>query len=128
MTRRVVAMLLAVLSGAIVGIVVDRAVVRKEAPPPAVRAAPPHGARPAGSARVAQRMGRELGLDPAQERRVDSILARQQRATESVLREVQPRIAAVRASTDSALRLALTPAQWDSLVARRERRRERDST
>jgi hypothetical protein len=102
-------LILAALSGGIVGVAVDRLLLlphmfhgwHGERHP---RQGPPGGD-------VRRRIGKELGLTPGQQSRVDSIMDREMRGVRAVRATVQPRLDSILAQTRRSLDSVLTPEQ-----------------
>jgi len=74
---------------------------------------------------TARRLARELDLTSAQQVEVDSIIARQMTAYDSLRNEYQPRVRALMVGTRAAIDSILTPAQRERL---RAMSRARDQT
>ena len=82
------------------------------------------GMRPGGGHRgegMRERFARELDLTPAQERRVDSIMAQQMIDFRRIRQEMQPRVDSLLAAAQARLDSVLTPAQREKLKALRAR-------
>ena len=122
--REVVAgivMLLVGCAGAAVGAAVDRFVLYRHYEAAWTMEAPSSGARAA----VARQLARELNLTSAQQVQVDSIIARQMTAYDSLRREYQPRVHSLMLTTRAAIDSILTPPQRERL---RAMSRTRDQT
>jgi hypothetical protein len=74
---------------------------------------------------TARRLARELDLSSAQQVEIDSIIARQMTAYDSLRNEYQPRVRALMLGTRAAIDSILTPAQRERL---RAMSRSRDQT
>jgi hypothetical protein len=74
---------------------------------------------------TARRLARELDLSSAQQVKIDSIIARQMTAYDSLRNEYQPRVRALMLGTRAAIDSILTPAQRER---RRAMSRGRDQT
>jgi hypothetical protein len=121
-----VLVLVALLVGAALGVGIDRVAVQRRRPAP-----PPPAPQAAGIAKsLANRPRRAfsestaaaLGLSEAQMARADSLMALQQQRTQALMREMQPRMVAIRAESDSAIKALLTPEQqrlWEERKAKR---------
>jgi Spy/CpxP family protein refolding chaperone len=66
---------------------------------------------------TARRLARELDLSPAQQVKIDSIIARQMTAYDSLRNEYQPRVRALMLGTRAAIDSILTPPQRERLRA-----------
>jgi hypothetical protein len=99
------------------GVAIDRLILYRHYGAEVVREGPGSGA--------ARQLPRELGLSPAQQVQVDSILARQMAAYDSLRNEYQPRVRALMLGTRAAIDSILTPAQRER---RRAMSRGRDQT
>lgn len=74
-----------------------------------------------GGEGMRERFARELDLSPAQQRRVDSIMARQTSDFRRLRAEMQPRFDSLLAQAQAGLDSVLTPAQRDKLKTLRAR-------
>jgi hypothetical protein len=110
-------LLLVGLAGVMVGVAIERLILYRHYGAEVVREGPGSGA--------ARQLPRELGLSPAQQVQVDSILARQMAAYDSLRNEYQPRVRALMLGTRAAIDSILTPAQRER---RRAMSRGRDQT
>ena len=122
--------LLLLLAAAIVGGVtalgLDRALRHEPpsagAPDPGHRRRPPEGRRPSFDPGV--RFTRDLGLSPAQQARLDSVLARQREEVQRIRESTQPRYDSIAERTSREIDSLLTPEQrrvLDSIKAGRPR-------
>jgi hypothetical protein len=119
-------LLAAAIAGGVVALRLDRALHRGApqagAPDPGHRRRPPDGRRPPFD--PAARFVRELGLSPAQQARLDSLLARQRDEVQQIREETQPRYDSIAALTPHEVDALLTPDQrrmLDSIKAGRPR-------
>jgi Spy/CpxP family protein refolding chaperone len=119
-------LLAAAIAGGVVALRLDRALHRGApqagAPDPGHRRRPPDGRRPPFD--PAARFVRELGLSPAQQARLDSLLARQRDEVQQIREETQPRYDSIAALTSREVDALLTPDQrrmLDSIKAGRPR-------
>jgi Spy/CpxP family protein refolding chaperone len=107
------ALLVVVGAGIAIGIAIDRLIVFQH-----YRAAwtmePPSSGTRAG---VARQLARDLDLSPQQQVQVDSIIARQMTAYDSLRRAYQPRVRALMVATRAAIDSILTPTQRERLRA-----------
>ncbi len=110
--------LLAAISGGIAGVAVDRLVLL-----PHLFRGPgerhEHRGPPGDDFR--RRFGREIGLTPEQQARVDSIMDREMRGVHEVRAAVQPRLDSIVARTRKELDAVLTPEQREKAEAMRKR-------
>lgn len=115
-----IVLLLVAVSGGIAGVAVDRLVLM------------PHmfrgghrehhdGRGPPRDHGVRDRIGRELGLSPEQQTRVDSIMDREMHGVHDVRAEVQPRLDSIVARTRRELDAVLTPEQRKKAEEMRKR-------
>jgi Spy/CpxP family protein refolding chaperone len=119
-------LLAAAIAGGITALGLDRALhhgpPQAEAPDPGHRRRSPNGRRPPFD--PAARFARELGLSPAQQARLDSLLARQRDEVQQIREETQPRYDSIAERTSREVDSLLTPEQrrmLDSLRAGRPR-------
>jgi Spy/CpxP family protein refolding chaperone len=108
-------------AGIAIGVAVDRLVLYRHYGAAWTMEAPSSGAGQA----IARQLARELDLTPAQQAKVDSIIARQMVAYDSLRREYQPRVQALMLATRAAIDSILTPPQRERL---RAMSRTRDQT
>jgi hypothetical protein len=120
------------LLGIVCGIALDRWALRpaqRVARPGAMRGDAPRQFDPADARlQFSRRLASQLELTADQQRKVDSLLARQQAEARAVMRETRPRLEEVTARTQAGLRTILTPAQlekWETLRRERPQRRQR---
>jgi Spy/CpxP family protein refolding chaperone len=105
-------------AGIAIGVTVDRLVLYRHYGAAWTMEAPSSGAGQA----VARQLARELDLSPAQQSKVDSIIARQMVAYDSLRREYQPRVRSLMLGTRAAIDSILTPPQRERLRAMSETR------
>lgn len=113
-------LVLAVLAGGLGGVALDRLVLLPsmgwghgwEAGP---------GRRPPREREFRTRFNRELGLSPAQQQRVDSIMERRGRELRAVRGRVQPQLDSIISRTRLALDSVLTPEQRQKVAEMRRR-------
>jgi Spy/CpxP family protein refolding chaperone len=103
---------LVAIAGGLTAVAVDRL---------AFRHGPPHGGPPFGppphEREFRDRMSREIGLSPDQQRRVDSLMDRQITEVRRLRAEVQPRLDSVVAQTRREIEAILTPEQREKARA-----------
>ena len=119
-------LLAAAIIGGVTALGLDRAL--HHGPPPAGAPDPGHGRRQANGRRPpfdpAARFTRDLGLSPAQQTRLDSVLARQRDEVQRIREATQPRYDSVTERTSREIDSLLTPEQrrmLDSIKAGRPR-------
>jgi Spy/CpxP family protein refolding chaperone len=115
----VLVLLIAVVAGVFAGIATDRLILL-----PRMHFGPGHGpGGPHGPRDRAfrDRFAREVGLTPAQQTRIDSIMDRQGRELRAVRGLVQPRLDSIITRTRRALDSVLTPEQRQKAEAIRKR-------
>ena len=119
-------LLAAAIAGGVVALGLDRALhhgpPQAGAPDPGHRRRSPDGRRPPFD--PAARFVRELGLSPAQQARLDSLLARQRDEVQQIREETQPRYDSIAAQTSREVDSLLSPEQrrmLDSIRAGRPR-------
>ncbi|HZS61856.1 MAG TPA: hypothetical protein VFA43_21475 [Gemmatimonadaceae bacterium] len=100
-------------AGIAIGVAVDRFVLYRHYGAAWTMEAPSSGAGQA----IARQLARELDLSPAQQTQVDSIIARQMVAYDSLRREYQPRVRSLMLATRAAIDSILTPPQRERLRA-----------
>ncbi|HTA75473.1 MAG TPA: hypothetical protein VK733_14415 [Gemmatimonadaceae bacterium] len=110
-------LLLVGVAGAAVGVAVDRLVLYRYYGADVITDGTGSG--------TARRLARELDLTSAQQVEIDSIIARQMTAYDSLRNEYQPRVRALMLGTRAAIDSILTPAQRERL---RAMSRSRDQT
>lgn len=114
-------LLLVGCAGIAIGVAADRLVVYRQYGAAWTMEAPSSGAGQA----IARQLARKLDLTPAQQTKVDSIIARQMTAYDSLRREYQPRVRSLMVATRAAIDSILTPSQRERL---RAMSRTRDQT
>ena len=114
-------LLLVGCAGIAIGVAIDRLILYQHFRAAWTMEAPSSGARAA----VARQLARDLDLSPEQQVQVDSIIARQMTAYDSLRREYQPRVRALMVTTRAAIDSILTPPQRERL---RALSRSRDQT
>ena len=102
-------LLLVGLAGGVVGVAIDRLVLYRHYGADVITEGTGSGA--------ARQLTRELGLSPAQQMQVDSIIARQMTAYDSLRHEYRPRVRALMLGTRAAIDSILTPPQRERLRA-----------
>ena len=105
-------------AGLAVGAAVERMVLIRQYGAASIMEPPSSGAGQA----VARQLARDLDLTTAQRVKVDSILARQMTAYDSLRREYQPRVRALMVATRAAIDSILTPPQRERLRAMSQKR------
>ena len=123
-TKGIALLVLTFVAGALAGVAVERVRTARQAPEP-----PPPDItmlRPLREGTLPPVL-RQLNLTPAQREQIIQILERGRPRTDSILREMLPRLRATTDSIHAELRAVLTPAQlatWDSSTAQMRRRAE----
>jgi len=116
------------LLGIVSGVALERWVISPERPEVAMRRGPGmpgRGMDPAAvRGRFSRQLARELDLDSAQARAVDSLLRQQQARVRAAVRESQPRLREITRETETGIRAVLSTEQWNRW---QELRRERTS-
>jgi hypothetical protein len=102
-------LLLVGCAGIMVGVAIDRLVLNRYYSASVITEAP-------GSS-ATRRLARELDLSSAQQVKLDSIIARQMTAYDSLRSEYQPRVRALMLGTRAAIDSMLTPPQRERLRA-----------
>lgn len=108
-----IVLLLVACAGIAIGVAVDRLVLYRHYDAAWTMEAPSSGAGQA----IARQLARELDLSAAQQSKVDSIIARQMVAYDSLRRAYQPRVRDLMLGTRAAIDSILSPAQRDHLRA-----------
>ena len=108
-------------AGVAIGLTIDRLMLYRHYGAAWTMEAPSSGAGQA----IARQLARELDLTSAQQAKVDSIIARQMTAYDSLRREYQPRVRSLMLGTRAAIDSILTPVQREQL---RAMSRTRDQT
>lgn len=116
-----IVLLLVGCAGIAIGVAIDRMMLYRHYRAAWTMEAPSSGARAA----IARQLARDLDLSPKQQVQVDSIIARQMTAYDSLRREYQPRVRALMLATRAAIDSILTPPQRERL---RAMSRTRDQT
>ena len=113
-------LLAAAIGGGVTALALDRALRRE--PPPAGAPDPGHRRRPPYDPTA--RFTRDLGLSPAQQARLDSVLARQRDEVQRIRESTRPRYDSIAERTSREIDSLLTPEQrrvLDSIRAGRPR-------
>lgn len=108
-------------AGVAVGVAIDRTMLYRQYGAAWTMQAPSSGAGEA----IARQLARDLDLSSQQQIAVDSIIARQMTAYDSLRREYQPRVRTLMLATRAAIDSILTPPQRERL---RAMSRTRDQT
>ena len=116
-----VVLLLVCGAGVAVGVAIDRTMLYRQYGAAWTMQAPSSGAGEA----IARQLARDLDLSSQQQIAVDSIIARQMTAYDSLRREYQPRVRTLMLATRAAIDSILTPLQRERL---RAMSRTRDQT
>jgi Spy/CpxP family protein refolding chaperone len=117
----VLVLLVAVLAGGIAGVAADRLLLLPQMHRgPGQGPGGPHGG-PLRDREFRDRFGREVGLTPDQQTRIDSIMERQGRELRAVRGQVQPQLDSIITRTRRALDSVLTPEQRKKAEAIRKR-------
>ena len=115
-SREVVAavvLLLVTGAGVAIGVAVDRLFLNRHYGAAGIMEAPSSGAGQA----ISRQLARELDLTSEQQVKVDSIIALQMSAYDSLRREYQPRVRSLMLATRAAIDSILTPPQRERLRA-----------
>jgi hypothetical protein len=118
----VVVLLLAVIVGGLAGVAVDRHLLLRRMFRPGWERFEGH--RPPRDREFRNRFAREVGLSPAQQVRIDSIMDRQARELRLVRSKVQPELDSIILRTRRQLDSVLTPEQRTKAEEIRRKRRE----
>jgi hypothetical protein len=116
LSREVIAAIVLLLvgcAGVAIGVAVDRSILYQHYRAAWTMEAPSSGARAA----VARQLARDLDLTSVQQVQVDSIIAHQMTAYDSLRRDYQPRVRALMVTTRAAIDSILTPPQRERLRA-----------